>query len=292
MAPKPRIAIVGAGNLGSALAVSLRDAGYAIEAIVARPSPASRRKTQALAKKVGARLLSGPIANLRVDVVWFCVPDGEIQRAAQDFSRQVEWKNAAWKRTIALHSSGALPSDELSILRRRGAAVASVHPMMTFVRGSRPTLAAAPFALEGDARALRAARRIVRDLSGDAYPVRISDKPAYLAWGAFASPLLTALLVTTEQVAALAGVGPSAARRRMFPILHQTLANYATRDAAQAFSGPIIRGDIATVKRHLRVLRKVPAARDVYRALAVAALRYLPAKNKAALRETLESGRN
>jgi predicted short-subunit dehydrogenase-like oxidoreductase (DUF2520 family) len=76
----------------------------------------------------------------------------------------------------------------------------------------------------------------------------------------------------------------------MIPILQQTLANYAAFGAADGFSGPIIRGDVDTVKRHLRVLRGTPAA-EVYIALARAALRYLPAKKKSSLKRILDSSR-
>jgi predicted short-subunit dehydrogenase-like oxidoreductase (DUF2520 family) len=236
-----------------------------------------------LAKQVGGRAVTG-LATSQSGLIWFCVPDAEIGRAARAVAEETDWKGR-----VALHSSGALTSDELSALRRRGAAVASVHPMMTFVRGSRPSLAGVPFALEGDAAAVRAARGVVRDLGGQAYPIRKKDKAAYHAWGTFASPLFTALLATTEHVAELAGVSRKAAKRRMIPILLQTLANYAAMDAGGAFSGPIVRGDVDTVKRHLRVLREVPAARKVYSSLARAALQYLPVKQAKRLKQLLDS---
>jgi len=66
----------------------------------------------------------------------------------------------------------------------------------------------------------------------------------------------------------------------MLPILQQTLANYAALGAAGAFSGPIVRGGVDTVRRHLRALRHIPGAREVYLALASAAVRYLPGNNK------------
>jgi len=285
MLRKPSIAIVGAGNLGTALAASLRHAGYPIESVIAHARGASLKKAQKLAKEVGARAVIDP-QGVRADVFWICVPDSEIARAARSLAGKIEWK-----RTIALHSSGALTSDGLAVLRERGAAAASVHPMMTFVRGSRPSLAGVPFAIEGDASAVRWARRMVDDLGGQAYSIRKADKVAYHAWGTFASPLFTALLATTEQVAAIAGVDRKAARRRMIPILLQTLANYASFDAGDAFSGPIIRGDVDTVNQHLRVLRKVPAAEEVYAALARAALQFLPAKNQDALRRVLDPRR-
>jgi hypothetical protein len=271
---------------------------------------------------VGAHA-SYDLSGVSADVIWFCVPDGEIRAAALALSQtprrfdklrvgsfaknarrtgqpEFEWDKFDWKGTVALHSSGALSSDELSVLRERGAAVASVHPLMTFVRGATGrrssmresrALAGVPFAIEGDASAVRMARRLVKDLGGIAYAIRKDDKAAYHAWGTFASPLLTALLATTEHVAALAGVNRRAVKQRMLPILRQTLANYAAFGAADGFSGPMVRGDVNTVKRHLKVLRGMPPAREVYVALAGAALEYLPVKNKKSLKRILDSAR-
>jgi predicted short-subunit dehydrogenase-like oxidoreductase (DUF2520 family) len=287
MAAKPRVAIIGAGNLGTALALSVQRAGYIIDAVIARSRRASLRKARRLANQVGARALADPAIDpsvLRADVIWFCVPDAEIARVARALAGKVDWKGR-----VALHSSGALTSDELAVLRGRGASAASVHPLMTFVPGSRPSLAGVPFALEGDAAALRVARHVLEDMGSHVYAIRKKDKAVYHAWGTFASPLFTVLLATAEQVAALAGVNRKAAKRRMIPILLQTLANYAAFDAAGAFSGPIVRGDVDTVQRHLRVLRNVPAAREVYAALTRAALQYLPVKRKNSLKRALDS---
>lgn len=283
MAGRPRIAIVGAGNFGTALALSLARAGYGIEAVLARAGGPPLKKARRLARQVGATA-STSASGSRANIAWFCVPDAEIAPAGRSLASQVEWKGK-----VALHSSGALSSDELAVLRQRGASVASVHPLMTFVRGSRPPLVGAPFAIEGDPRAVRVARQVVRDVGGIAYAIRKKDKAAYHAWGTFASPLFTALLATTERVAGLAGVRREEAKRRMIPILLQTLANYACFGAADGFSGPIVRGDTDTVKRHLRILRGLPAARDVYSALARSALQYLPVKNKESLIRLLAS---
>jgi predicted short-subunit dehydrogenase-like oxidoreductase (DUF2520 family) len=144
-----------------------------------------------------------------------------------------------------------------------------------------PSLKGVPFAVEGDVRAVRIATRIARDLGGDPFRISKSSKPAYHAWGSFTSPLVISLLVTAEEVAALAGIRPRLARKRMLPILQQTLANYGRKGGAPAFSGPIIRGDVATLGKHLAVLRKLPRARAVYLALARSALHNLPAARRA-----------
>jgi predicted short-subunit dehydrogenase-like oxidoreductase (DUF2520 family) len=222
-------------------------------------------------------------AEISAKVIWFCVPDRAIAATAGSLL-----KATAWKRKIALHSSGALTSDELAALRRRGAAIASVHPLMTFVQDSRPALAEVPFAIEGDASAVRTARRIVRDLRGWPFPIRKRRKQLYHTWAMFVSPLLTALLAASEDVAIAAGVDRRSARKRMLPILSQTLANYARLGGPGSFSGPIARGDVATVQQHLRVLRSVRGAREVYVALALVALRNLPAKNRAGLEKLLK----
>jgi len=282
MRERPRITIVGAGNLGTALATCLHGAGYAIDQIVFRESRASRRKASRLAQIVGARAVAMTHARIDAEVVWLCVPDDAIAEVVRALGPKADWA-----RKVVLHSSGALTSDELAMLRRSGAHGASVHPMMTFVAGSQPSLVGVPFAIEGDAAAVRASRAIVKGLGGKAYSIRAQDKVAYHSWGTFASPLLTALLATTEQVADAAGVHRRDAKRRMLPILQQTLANYAALDAAGSFSGPIVRGDLETIRRHLQVLRKVPAADEVYAALAKAAVRYLPGKRKRLVQELL-----
>jgi predicted short-subunit dehydrogenase-like oxidoreductase (DUF2520 family) len=284
MARKARLAIIGAGNLGTALTLSLRDAGFAIGSMIAR-SPASLRNARKVAKQVGGEASIDP-RSITAKWIWFCVPDSKIAGAAFSFAEQMEWKGR-----VALHSSGVLTSDALEVLRRRGAVVASVHPLMTFVRRSRPSLAGVPFAIEGDQSAVRVARRLVRGLGGRAFSIRKKEKSAYHAWGTFASPLMTALLATAEEVAVMAGVSRKEARTRAIPILRQTLENYAAYGAPDAFSGPFIRGDLGTVQRHLRVLEGAPVAGGVYTALARAALEYLPAENKSAVKRILASGR-
>src|SRR5580704_4677974 len=279
---KPLITIVGAGNLAGALATALHRARYKIDQIVSRRSAVSLRRARRLAREVGASAEGVSRVRIRAEVVLFCVPDSAIAAAAASLAGAADWKGK-----VALHSSGALTSDELAELRARGAAVASVHPLMTFVRGSRPSLGGVSFAIEGDPKAVRMARAIVRRLGGQPFAIGKQQKEAYHAWGMFASPLLTALLAASERVALAAGVHRKAARERMLPILRQTLVNYARLGAPGSFSGPIARGDAATVGKHLKVLLEVPQVREVYLALARAALRDLPAKNRAALEKIL-----
>lgn len=283
---KPCAAIVGAGNLASSLAAALRARHYRIDEIVSRSSPRSIKKARALAREVHASAVTIRQARLDAELIWFCVPDREVVHAAGSLGDAADWKGK-----IAFHSSGALTSDALDILRKRGAAVASVHPLMTFVRYSRPSLAGVPFALEGDPKAVRTARSLLVNLRAKPFLIRKQHKAAYHAWGMFASPLLIALLAVTERVAGAAGISRREAREKMLPILRQTLANYERMGAPPSFSGPIARGDVETVKKHLKILRDVPEAEEIYWALARAAFRDLPAGNRSQLKALLVPGR-
>jgi predicted short-subunit dehydrogenase-like oxidoreductase (DUF2520 family) len=159
--------------------------------------------------------------------------------------------------------------------------------MMTFVRGALPEMANVAFAVEGDRLATGAAREIVERLGGEMFTIRRQNKVLYHAFGAFASPLVIALLASLEQVGRAAGVRKRHVKRVMLPLLTQTLRNYLHADAASAFSGPLVRGDVATVRKHLEALEVVPEALDIYVALARSAVKTLPVKNQRALQEAL-----
>jgi predicted short-subunit dehydrogenase-like oxidoreductase (DUF2520 family) len=281
MASKPTITLIGAGNLAHALALALHAAGYRIEEIVSRPS--SRLRAKRLAGQVHSRATTSSNAALSADILWFCVNDDAIRACAEEYATKT-----AWQSKIALHSSGALASDELRALKRRGAAIASAHPMMTFVAGKTAGMKDVAFALEGDAAAERAARRIAKDLGGHPFQIRKENKALYHAIGAFCSPLVIALLATGEKVARQARVPASELPRVMQPILRRTIENYMKQGAAASFSGPINRGDAATVRKHLAELKKVPQAREIYLAVARAAVKSLPVKHKTELKRVLE----
>jgi predicted short-subunit dehydrogenase-like oxidoreductase (DUF2520 family) len=124
-------------------------------------------------------------------------------------------------------------------------------------------------------------------MDGETFVIPRNKKAAYHAWGGFTSPLLLSLLVTAEQVAARAGFSRAEARRWAMPIVLQTVVNYVRLGPDEAFSGPIVRGDAEVVRKHLEVLKSVPVAREVYVALARAALGALPARSRGEIERAL-----
>jgi len=280
---RPSITLIGAGNLAHALGPALRAAGYAIDAVAARETASSRRRAAMLARSV--RAVAVPLAQVRpdADIIWICHTDDALAETARLLARKPGWRGK-----IVFHSSGALSSDVLAPLKRKGASAASLHPMMTFVPGATPRMDEVPFAVEGDSRAVAVARKIVRDLGAETFPIRKAAKTLYHALGSFSSPLLVAALATAERVGRASGLSASQTRRVMGPIVRQTLKNYQERGASAAYGGPMKRGDINTVLRHLKELQRVPGARDVYRALVKSALIDLPGARRKELMRLLQ----
>lgn len=276
------VTLIGAGNLAHALGPALKAAGYRIDAVVGRKLAASRRRALALAKRLDAKAVSLKDLVIVSDIVWICQTDDALARTAEELSRRHDWKGK-----VVFHSSGALTSDVLAPLKRAGAMVASLHPMMTFVAGSQPSMKDVPFAVEGDRRAVTVARQVANALKADIFEIKKSAKILYHALGSFSSPMLVATLATAERVGRAAGLSQKQLRSLMGPILRQTLQNYLQSGAAAAFSGPVKRGDVNTIQGHLRELATVPEASEVYRALIRSGLKELPARNKKAVLKLL-----
>ncbi len=276
------VSIVGPGRLGTALALNLRRAGWSVECFVVRPRGRVRQATTKLARIVNAQVIRLGEGILPADLVWITVPDDAIAAVASQLAEGQSWRNIA-----VFHSSGALTSDVLLPLREKGAHAASVHPGMTFVHKVVPSFAGVPFGVEGDAAALRVAKKTVADLGGTAYTISKKNKVLYHAFDTFASPLLIGLMTALERVGKEAGIAKPQVRKMAGPLLRQTLNNYLEHGAEAAFSGALIRGDVATVRRHLDALQKIPTAREAYRAVAMVAIEQLPVKNREALRKAL-----
>lgn len=280
----PTITLIGSGNLAQALGPALREAGYRILTVIYRDADASRKRGLSLAKKLGAKAEPIQKAKPDADIIWLCYKDDALSEVTRGLARK-----SAWKAKIVFHSSGALTSDILVPLHRAGASVASVHPMMTFVPGACARFEGVSFGVEGDPRAVAVANKIAARLGAHVVRIRKQSKVLYHALGSFASPLLVATLATAERLGRAAGLSAAQSRKMIGPLVEQTIRNYLRSGASAAFSGPIQRGDVSTIRRHLRALRRIKGVNEVYPALVQSALRELPAKNAAALKALLKA---
>lgn len=293
---KPSVAIIGAGRLGTALAVALEAEGYRVTALVARQLAHARRAARRLRTRPPA-LDSAQLARIpESDIFIISTPDDEIAATAerlaatlgaterppkdQKRSRSVQTLSRTRPR-VALHASGALSSDVLRPLRAAGFAVGSLHPLVSVsdAASNAKDLRGAFYCVEGDAAALRAARRVVRDLGGHSFTVEASRKALYHAAAVTASGHAVALFDLACELLALCGLSPREARRVLLPLSLGTLSNLAAAAANHsALTGPFARADASTVRRHLAALDALAeraAPRDALAAYALLGLRSL-----------------
>jgi predicted short-subunit dehydrogenase-like oxidoreductase (DUF2520 family) len=263
---KPSLTIIGAGRLGTALAISLSRVGYTIQALVARRSSRLRKVAALLDEKVTLVVLEE--LQQFGDIVLITTPDDQLQSVAIALaSREINHRELH----IALHTSGALSSKILSPLANRGWGIGSIHPLVSVsepVTGA-DSLVSAFWCLEGDRKALQQARRIVQDLRGQSFSIRADAKPLYHAAAVMTSGNVVALFDTALDMLESCGLKRNKAHEVLIPLLQSTVENVNNSSPAKALTGTFSRGDIATVQRHLKALAapQLREARSLYRLL-------------------------
>jgi predicted short-subunit dehydrogenase-like oxidoreductase (DUF2520 family) len=174
---------------------------------------------------------------------------------------------------VAFHLSGALGTDPLAPLLSRGYGIGALHPLQTLadpVLGARQ-LRGVFFSLSGDPPAMAVARRLVHHLGGSTVAIPVSRRPLYHAAAVFASNYLATLVAASGRLLSQAGVPDDEALDAILPLARGSLENLIRMGPVQALTGPISRGDLETVRLHLRTLE--PGARRLYAALGLETLR-------------------
>jgi predicted short-subunit dehydrogenase-like oxidoreductase (DUF2520 family) len=242
-----------------------RESGYEIGEVLCL----SARSARAAVKFIGAGApQSAQKSSLsKSDIILISTPDDHIEDAVE-----IVLQNAAsLGRSVALHTSGALSSLILSPLASSGFSIGSCHPLQTF-ESPRRALALLPrthFCIEGEPRAARAARRLVRLMGAKHFEIPTPMKSLYHAAAVMSSAGVAALLAISLEIFSRAGLTPREAREILLPLVEGTLTNIGALGPARAMTGPVRRGDAGTVARNLEALRSFdPRAWEIYRLLA------------------------
>jgi predicted short-subunit dehydrogenase-like oxidoreductase (DUF2520 family) len=235
----PTLALVGAGRVGQAIQRTASAAGFSLPL-------AGRADLAAVCSDAEAVLL--------------CVPDTAIEEASRSVA------SVAKRLRLIGHTSGATGLDALASATENGAAAFSIHPLQT-VPDADADLRGAAAAVSGtDDRSLRFAERLALILGLRPFEVPEASRAAYHAAASIASNFLVTLEESAVEMLGRAGVED--ARGLLAPLVLRTAANWSER-GREALTGPIARGDEATVARHQAALAEVePELLDVYRALA------------------------
>jgi len=263
---KSEVSIVGAGRLGTTLAVALAERGYTIRSLVARSVKSARKAASLLDADVQVLAAKDLRTLINADLFLITVPDDQIVRVVQELGEI----NADRKLT-ALHTSGALSSAVLAPLRERGWQTGSIHPLLSVSAVHDASLEGAFWSVEGDSSALRLGKKIVRDLGGKSFSIRAEDKPLYHAAAVMVSGNVVALFDVALEMLAECGLDRKTARAVLLPLIASTVRNLETKTPEESLTGTFSRGDVETVKRHLAVLKN-NEVKDLYRILGMRSL--------------------
>ena len=281
--PKPSVALIGPGRVGQALGRLLVRSGVRIDWVAARRLDAARKAARFIG--AGRAVTLGFPGLAHAGVLLITTSDSALLEVAKALAaRRSDWRGA-----IALHTSGAWPAggrdSVLRPLRRRGAAAASLHPLQTVPSreaGVR-SLTGCYWAVEGDARAVRLARRWLRALRGTGIAIEPGRKAAYHAAAVLSCAGVVALMEASRRLLEASGVPSGRARRMLEGFVVETARSFGRLGAQRALTGPAVRGDWATLRRHRAALRAIapgllPLYRELLRAMTAAAGNRLPEK--------------
>lgn len=257
----PTLNIIGAGHVGRALGRLFAGHGvFAIGDVLAR----SEQGAQDAAAFIGAGRPVHGIEQLQPAQAWMlAVPDDQIAPVCAALSVRGLLAGA-----VVFHCSGAKASGELLA---PGASVASVHPVRSFAD---PATVASSFTgtfcgIEGDAQALALLGPAFEAIGARLVPIDAQAKTVYHAASVFASNYLVTVLDAALRAYQAAGIPEDVARELARPLASETLQNVLRMGPERALSGPIARGDMATVARQQQAVEAWDApSGELYRALA------------------------
>jgi predicted short-subunit dehydrogenase-like oxidoreductase (DUF2520 family) len=254
---------VGAGKVGSTLALALHNKGYQIVGVISRTAESARR----LADQLGCPFGTRPEAlTPAAEVVLITTPDRAIAAVAKD----IQARGGFTAGQLVAHTSGATPAEVLAPARASGAVAVSIHPLQSFA-DAEVALARLPgcyFGLEGDAAGIRRARRLVAALEGIPIEIKPEHKALYHAAACVASNYLVSVVHLAIAMLERCGLPRETALEALRPLVDGTWNNIQEVGVVRALTGPVARGDLPTLEWHLAALGRFrPEFEEVYRVL-------------------------
>jgi predicted short-subunit dehydrogenase-like oxidoreductase (DUF2520 family) len=268
-----KIGFIGAGIVGSALALQITKKGYEVTAVSSRRhDSAEKLAAQITGCKAAAR--NQTVADA-ADLVFITTPDDAIGKTAA----KIKWHSGQ----SVVHCSGADSLDVLEPARKSGARTGSFHPLQTFatVRRALENTPGSTFAIEAKEPLLSALKKMADDLECQSIELKAADKALYHASAVIASNYLITLVKMATDLWQAIGVPREEATRALVPLLKGTVNNIETIGLPGCLTGPIARGDAGTVEKHLKAIQtNAPELLAAYVELAIQTIPIAKEKGK------------
>jgi len=270
---KPAIGFIGAGTVGTALAVRLSSKGFPVTAVASR-SRSSADKLAASVSGCTAYDAKQAVADA-AELVFITTPDDAIAQVAAELN----WHPGQG----VVHCSGADSLESLEPASKAGALAGGFHPLQTFasVAHAIENIPGSTFALEAEGELLETLKQMASALEGNWVRLRAEDKVLYHAAAVMACNYLVTLTKLATDLWQVFDVSTLEATRALMPLLRGTLNNIENVGLPECLTGPIARGDLGTIKKHLAALEKsAPLLLSTYRDLGLQTIPIALAKGK------------
>ena len=268
-----RLGLIGAGTVGTALAVRLSDKGYPVVAASSRSQTSAEKLAQSIS---GCRAVSNNQAAAdAAELIFVTTPDDVIAPVVSE----IQWYSGQ----SVVHCSGAASTDILESAKRLGAQVGAFHPLQTFanVKQAIDNIPGSTFVIEAEEPLLTTLREMATALEGDWIELKASDKVLYHAAAVIACNYMVTLIKLATDLWQTFNIPTPQATKALMPLLQGTLNNIDNVGIPQCLTGPIARGDTGTIKKHLEALQKsAPTLLSTYRELGLQTIPVALAKGR------------
>jgi predicted short-subunit dehydrogenase-like oxidoreductase (DUF2520 family) len=244
-----KLGFIGAGTVGTALAVRLAEKGYKVTAVASRTFASAERLAVQVpgcqAVKTGQEVVEA------ADLIFITTPDDVIAKTAS----ALNWQPGK----SVVHCSGAHSTGILSEARRQGALTGAFHPLQTFasVKYAIQNMPGSAFGIEGEEPLLATLKELAKALDGTPQVLRPEDKVLYHTSAVIASNYLVTLVKVATDLWVDFGATRGEAISALMPLIKGTLNNIQNVGIPNCLTGPIARGDAGTIQKHLDALGKL-----------------------------------
>jgi len=246
---KTKIAIIGAGRIAYSLTSALLKEGYVVDTIISRKINSAK----ALAGKFGVKKYFDDknLISKSVNVFFITVPDSEIKKTAVQLSK------LKFSTAFFIHFSGAEDISVLNPLKVKGGKTGSLHLMQTFPSKKIVNIKNVNSAIETDDDSMyKFLLQLCSDLQLIPFRIDSKDKTYYHLAGVFASNFLAGNLLNAQKLLSLNNIDEQKYFKILSSTIQSTLQNIKTVGPAKALSGPVERGDIKTIQKHIYSLKR------------------------------------
>ncbi|HGY54889.1 MAG TPA: DUF2520 domain-containing protein [Caldithrix abyssi] len=264
-AGKKNILIIGPGKVGTSLFRALQENGTYHIYLAGKHSLSSPLSTHIKAEDYID--LSGETTHLQADLLILAVPDNRITEAAQNALK------FSHSETIAVHTSGAFDSSRLEEFKKQDLPVAAWHPLQTFTQSFLPKQhwQGITTTFEGSSKALPAIKKLCVHLGCEVLPLSKEQKAALHLAAVITANFIPALFSAGSALLQKQGITWEQAQKLLIPLMRQSLNNIAGNPPGSALSGPLQRGDLETLQKHLAFLKEnePPQLAELYRLMSL-----------------------